>query len=639
VPGGILGTAGHIDHGKTALVRALTGVDTDRLKEEKARGITIDLGFAELALEGDAHFGVVDVPGHEGFVRTMVAGASGMDVVLLVVAADEGIMPQTREHLSIVELLGVPAVVVALTKADLVEPEWLELVDEEVRELLASTPYADAPRIATSVSTGEGIDALRRALAEAARRTRERRRPEDLARLPVDRVFTVQGTGTVVTGTLWSGTLAPGMRVSILPGNREARIRGAQAHGRDVERAVAGDRTAVALAGPDADLRTLERGSVLVTGAGWRETWMLTVRARVLEDARWSLAHNQRVRVLLGTSETMARCAMLEDGALGPGEEGWIQLRLEAPTVARAGDRTILRAYSPMETLGGAIVVEPAAPKRRRLDARARALMDGLLAGIRAPGSGRAVPALATMAGWKGVAQDDLPVATGEPLADVAVGLAGVRESGGVVLGGRVFSASVIDDAKVRLLRALAEAHAAEPLRPVASLETLRVALPTWSDPSLADGVLAVLAQQGRLELVEGGAREPGFQPRLTRDQEEARGRLVEVYAAAALAPPFVHELPPELARRPDLQPLLRHLAGEGRLRGVAEGLYFDGEALRRAEEDVASELGGRTDLGPADFRDVLPVSRKHLLPLLQHLDGRGVTVRRGDVRDVPLRR
>ncbi len=634
----VIGTAGHIDHGKTALVRALTGVDTDRLQEEKARGITIDLGFAELQLEGGVHLGVVDVPGHEGFVRTMVAGASGMDLVLLVVAADEGIMPQTREHLAIVRLLGVPGLVVALTKVDLVEPEWLELVDEEVRELLASTPYADAARVATSVTTGRGLDTLRESLAAAAVRAGGRRRSGDLARLPIDRVFTVQGTGTVVTGTLWTGTLEPGARARVLPGNAEARIRGIQVHGRDVARATAGDRTAVALVGPGIDRQALDRGSVLVTGDGWTDTWMMTVRARVLDDTGWSVAHNQRVRVLLGTAEIMARCALLEEAALGPGQEGWIQLRLEAPTVGRAGDRLILRAYSPMETLGGAVVVEPAAAKRRHLDDRTRSLLGELLAGLRDPASGRAAAAVAALEEWKGVGVDGLPLRTNETPAEVESTLAEHVGLGGRAFGGRVFAPSVIEEAEARILRAVVDAHAAEPLRAVAPLEVLRAALPPWSHASLADGVLSSLADQGRLELVEGGARVPGFEPRLTAEQEVACRNLQELYAAAALAPPYVQELPSELAGRGDLRSLLRYLEGKGALRAVADGLFFDARILARAGEEVASLLAGRTDLGPADFREVLPVSRKHLLPLLQHLDGTGVTVRRGDLRDVPLR-
>ncbi len=637
-PGAILGTAGHIDHGKSALVRALTGADTDRLKEEKARGITIDLGFAELPLGDGGHLGVVDVPGHEDFVRTMVAGASGMDVVLLVVAADEGVMPQTREHLAIVELLGVPQLVVALTKVDLVDAEWLALVDGEVAELLAATPYAEAARIPTSVATGEGLDALRRSLAAAGERARARRRTEDLARLPVDRVFTVQGTGTVVTGTLWSGVLEAGARARLLPGGIEARIRGLQVHGRDLARAAAGDRTAVALAGSGVDRHALERGCVLVTEGAWTEAWMLTARVRVLEDGRWSLAHNQRVRVLLGTGEMMARCALLEDGALGPGDEGWVQLRLESPAVARAGDRLILRAYSPVETLGGGTVVEPAPVKRRQLDASTRRELDRLLEAVRRPASGSAaaVAAVAELAGWKGVARAALPVLTGGTPAEVEAGLATLEAGGGVAAGGTVWAGPLVEEAATRMLDAVAGAHRADPLSPIVPLEVLRGSLPGWSGGPLADAVLSKLSERGSLELLDGGARLPGFRPRLADEQEDACRRIRALYAEAALAPPRAQELPPELAGRADLRALLRHLEGSGALRAVGDGLLFDAAVLERAATEVGRVLGGRRGLGPTDFREVLPVSRRHLLPLLLYLDRVGVTVRRGDTRDVP---
>ncbi|MDT8369327.1 MAG: selenocysteine-specific translation elongation factor, partial [Longimicrobiales bacterium] len=282
----ILGTAGHIDHGKTALVRALTGVDTDRLAEEKARGITIDLGFAELADDGMS-FGVVDVPGHEGFVRNMLAGITGIDLALLVVAAEEGVMPQTREHVAILDLLGVRRVIVALTKVDLVEPEWVDLVEEEVRELLEPTGFAAAPMVRTSVESGEGIEALRRGLREAAE-VAEAPDEDDVTLLPVDRVFTVRGTGTVVTGTLVSGRIRVGEGVRVIPGGLEARVRGLQLHGGDVEVAGAGARVAVALAGEGVAPEAVERGRALVTEPLWEASSMLTVRVRVLPDTGWS---------------------------------------------------------------------------------------------------------------------------------------------------------------------------------------------------------------------------------------------------------------------------------------------------------------------------------------------------------------
>ena len=628
----VLGTAGHIDHGKTALVRALTGVDTDRLPEEKARGITIDLGFAELVAPGGASLGVVDVPGHEDFVRTMVAGATGMDVVLLVVAADEGVMPQTREHLDIVQLLAVPRMVVALTKTDLVDDEWLALVTEDVRSALAGTPYADAPIAPTSCRLGTGLEELRALLFEAASLTRPRAE-DDLARLPVDRSFTVQGIGTVVTGTLWSGKLSVGDKARILPGSGEVRIRSVQVHGRDTPTARAGERTAVALAGLDRG--TAGRGSAVVTDPSWSVTSMITVRALLLPAAPRSLEAGERVRVLLGTAEVMARCAFLEGREpLRPGASAWVQLRLEEPVLARAGDRVVLRSYSPVLTLGGGVVAEPLAPKRRRLDDEEAAALEALVAD---DPLGRVLGML-DLRGWRGAQVDTLPQVSGLTPAAVGETLARLEAEEGVLSRGSAFAPGVVAQAEARILAALDRAHASDTLRPSVPLERLREALPTWASPGLTEGVLARLARAGALELALGGARRPGFRAAPTPDQEAACRTLRDVFEAAGLAAPFLDDLPPALRSRADLARLLRVLEAEGSLRSVGEGLLVSARALDAAAEGLAASLGGRAGLSPADFREVLPVSRRHLMPILAHFDGIGVTLRQGPLRDVPRR-
>lgn len=621
----ILGTAGHIDHGKTALVAALTGVDTDRLPEEKARGITIDLGFAELAGEAELRLGVVDVPGHEDLIRTMVAGATGMDLVLMVVAADEGIMPQTREHFDIVRLLAVPRLVVALTKSDLVDEEWLALVADDVEAWLGGTPYADAPVVPTSVKDGTGLDELRRHLVSAATASRPRER-EDWARLPVDRSFTVPGMGTVVTGTLWSGALKVGERAVLLPSGSEARIRSLQVHGRDTDQALAGERTAVALAGMERG--GVGRGDVLVTERAWCASNMLTVRARLLDTASRALEHGSRVRVLHGTTEVMARCSILDGpSTLGPGQEGWVQLRLEEPLVARCGDALILRAYSPPATLGGGTVAEPSAPKRRRLEGQDAARLGDLLAGDPAA----RLSAALDLAGWSGLADERLPQDTGIAAARLAALVEGT-----VRARGRAYAASVVAEAEAKMAEALVRGHAEEPLRASVPLDRLRRALPAWAGAGLADAVIQRMAERGTLELAQGGALRPGYVPAPTPDQAHACAALRTLYAAAGLAAPFLAELPDALARRPDLAQLLRFLEEEGTLVTVDDGLLVAAEALEAASGAIPAALGGRTGLGPADFREVLPVSRRHLMPLLAWFDGEGVTLRRGPVRDVP---
>lgn len=631
-PSLILGTAGHIDHGKTALVRALTGVDTDRLAEEKERGITIELGFAELAADDGPHFGVVDVPGHEGFVRAMVAGAAGMDVVLLVVAADEGIMPQTREHLAIVELLAVPELVVALTKCDLVEPEWLELVEADVADTLSATPYARAPLVRTSASEGTGLEALVSALRAAAGRVRADERA-DLLRLPLDRVFTIQGAGTVVTGTLWGGRLAAGDRVRVLPADLEARVRTLEVHGRRVEVAEAGDRTAVGLAGDGSDRGVVVRGATVVAEPSWRPSRMLTAHVRVLEAPGWTLAHNQRVHVHLGTAEVLARCAPLTAEELPPGERGWVQLRLEEPLIARARDRFVIRAYSPVTTIGGGVVAEAQPPKRRRVDE------DDVERLVRVIGvdAREAILAHLELSGWSGSEVEALPIHVGLPPAVVERALAEWGD-GALVAGTRAFDPAVHAEAARLVLEALDRGHAEDPLRAVVPLAPLRAALPRWAPPELAQATLERLVADGTLDAAEGGVRRPEHRVSLTADQEVASAELERLLEEGGLAPPLVDELPPALRERPDLWSLLHRLEGLGVVRQIADGLWMRHDVLEAAAGRILDELADRSDLGPADFREALPVSRKHLIPLLNYFDGRGVTIRGESGRSVPPR-
>jgi selenocysteine-specific elongation factor len=359
----VIGTAGHIDHGKTALVRRLTGVDTDRLPEEKRRGISIDLGFAPLVTPGGIHAGIVDVPGHERFVKNMLAGVGGIDLVLLVIAADEGVMPQTREHLAIVKLLGIPRGIVVLTKRDLVEPAWAEMVARDAKALLVGTALADAPVVEFSATTGAGtqelLATLDRQLAAVANRPME-----EPARLPVDRVFTVEGFGTVVTGTLWRGRVRTGDALELAPGARAVRVRRVQVHGATVDEARAGQRTAIALHGVERD--QVERGHWLIAPGSLRESAVLDARFELLADYPREWPANARVRFHLGASEIIGRLVLLEGTSLKPGASALAQLRLEHPAVAARGDRFVIRTYSPSRTVGGGSVIEPVAAKRRR---------------------------------------------------------------------------------------------------------------------------------------------------------------------------------------------------------------------------------------------------------------------------------
>jgi selenocysteine-specific elongation factor len=628
----ILGTAGHIDHGKTALVRALTGVDTDRLKEEKERGITVDLGFAELSTSEDLRFGVVDVPGHEGFIRNMLAGATGMDLVLLVVAADEGIMPQTREHLAIVRLLGVPELVVALTKSDLVEADWLELVAEEVTEELNRHSYPGAPIVPVSAIRGDGLEDLLEALFTVGSRTKAKA-DDDEPRLPIDRVFTIRGAGTVVTGTLWTGRLGTGDRVRVLPGDQEARVRSLQVHGREVREARPGARVAVGLTGGGITHQTIRRGQALVVGEGWSPSRMLTCKVTVLPDTGWELVQGQRVRLHLGTAEVLARAALLEGESLGPGREGWVQFRLEEPILARGRDRLVIRSYSPLTTIAGGTVAEVLPGKRRRLQPAETARLEAL---VGTDGVER-LKALLDGAGLRGAERSGLPHLTGSSPTEIGSWADSLLHTGaGIALDSLLFASSSWNGATERVLSKLESFHEEEPLKQGMPLEELRQALPKDSHARLADGILRHLMAGGTL-VVEGGlGRLKEFAPTLSSDQEEARQRLFRVLRLSELAVPALDELSAQAgATRSETESLLRLMESEGDLVALEGGLFFARVTLERAGASVVEALGGRTGLGPAEFREVLDVSRKYLLPILRYFDTKGITTRLGEDRSV----
>jgi len=613
----VVGTAGHIDHGKTALVKALTGVDTDRWEEEKRRGITIDLGFAPLPLANGIQASVVDVPGHEGFVKNMLAGATGIDVALLVIAADEGIMPQTEEHLAIVELLGVRRGIPVLTKRDLVDAEWLGMVRTEVAERLSRSRVRWHAPLAVSALSGEGLDELRTALVAIAADLADRP-VDDLFRLPIDRVFALAGAGTVVTGSTWSGTVKAGATVRLLPLDREVRVRSIEVHGEETDRAAPGRRTALALVGVAKE--ELERGHVALTGAGWAPTTALDVALELLPSVRKPLAARTRIRVHLGTAEVLARVAQVR--SIAPGESGVARLLLERPIVARGRDRFVIRSFSPVTTIGGGVVLDPFPPPRPRVSER------GLTAGQ--PPSER-LARLVEEAGLVGVRIADLPVRLGILPAEVPSTIAaagkGVLPVDDILVARRAVSGEV-----ERLGKAVAAHHEEHPLDPGLSLQSLRAAV------NAPAPVLDVLIEHGMkkqaFERTEDGAavRKPGWKAALRARAGDAGGRLAQRLAEAKWQLPTVAELQKELGD-PTVPALLAHLAREGSVERVDQERYALKQALddfRRAVEDTLRELGAAT---PAQFRDRLGLTRKYLIPLLEWADRRGITSRKGDTR------
>ena len=612
----VVGTAGHIDHGKTTLVKALTGVDTDRLAEEKARGITIDIGFAPLAI-GDLALSVVDVPGHEAFIRNMVAGATGIDVALLVVAADEGVMPQTREHVAILSFLGVRRGVVALTKCDVApDPEWRALVSEDVGALLAGAVGARWPVVAVSATTGEGLDAVRAALADAARDCAERD-DADLFRMPVDRVFALPGAGTIVTGTVWSGAVAEGDTVSVLPAGVAARVRSVQVHGRAAPHAVPGHRTALALVGLEREQAA--RGAVVVAGGGWRVTRSIDVLATMVPG--WSLEPRRRVRLHHGTAEVIARVARVEP------REGGVAARLVLadPLVARAGDRAVLRSWSPVTTIGGAVVLDPWAGQAR--GRAGRALMASWAS------EADRVRQLVAARGPAGIARGELAVACGLGASGFAAALGRLGDLGLVETDGWLVAEREVGPVARRLTSALSAYHAAHPLEPGMPLQS-------WRAAGKATAALVGLAEQ-RL-LAQGAAqrdgslaRVPGWAPGGGDRAATQREQILEVLRAAGGEPPSVPELAAALPAL-DVPGILRLLAREGRVVSVSVDRYYETGALEVERTRLVAaviELSASGGATASALRERLGRSRKYLIPFLEWADREGLTKREGDRR------
>jgi selenocysteine-specific elongation factor len=606
----IVGTAGHIDHGKSAVVTALTGKPMDRLAEERRRGITIDLNFAPLDLGGLAA-GVVDVPGHEDFVRTMVAGASGIDLALLIVAADEGMMPQTHEHLAILEQLRIPAGIPVITKSDLVEPAWAELVAAELSDRLSRSPVAFEPPLVVSARTGAGMDVLRARLAEHARAAAQRP-ANDLFRMPVDRAFSVAGVGTVVTGTAWSGRLAEGDAVALLPGGVGGRVRSLEMHGARLDRSVSGARTAVGISG--LDRQAAYRGAMLVLeGSPWTPSSALDVEIALEVTAPRPLGPRARVRLHLGTAEVMAR--VLPRGPISPGERGLARLALERPLVARGGDRFVLRSYSPVATIGGGRVLDPIPPRRRVLwpagleaeepEARFRALVE------RRP---------------NGVSASVLPVLLGVPPA-VANDVAG-REPTVRRVAEHWVAAATLERAATSALDVVRRHHRAHPSDRGMPLETLRRSLKAPDD--VAEAVLDELQETGRMRRLDGVVALAGFAPRVEGGDAEI-DRLVQLLETASLTPPSLAELERQTGRR-DVAAMLRLAAASGRVEPVERDRYYTRGALDRFVAALEEE-GRQGDIVPSSLRQRLGISRKYLIPLLEWADGKGITVRLGDTR------
>ncbi len=630
-----LGTAGHIDHGKTALVTLLTGKNTDRLREERERGISIELGYAELDLPSGRRLSVVDVPGHERFVRTMVAGATGIDLFLLVVAADDGVMPQTAEHLAVIELLGVAEGVVALTKADLVDEELLELARSDTAAFLAGTPYRDADVVTVSARDGRGVPELLAALDAAAARVRRARRAGP-ARLPIDRVFPLKGIGTVVTGTLWRGELRAGDDVRVEPGGRRATVRSVQVHDQNAEAAAGGGRAGVNLRGVERE--TVARGQWLLGQASpAKVTRRFDAVIRLLPGAR-PLRSDVPVRLHHGTAQYVARLAVLEGREIGPGAVARVVVRLDGDAVVEAHDRFILRALSPVATMGGGRILDAGArrwPSRESHAAYLRALARGELATAcellleARPGGGVRAADLAD-AGY-GEAE------TARALAELAG--RGVAERLDVAGQAHWFAAGTLEAAREALLRAAAASASARPERPYTAPSELMTATPGLV-PGVAATLLTALVGGGRMVAAEGGYAPAGAPGVLAPAQEETARDVLDRLGREPFAPPTLATLADATGvAGKDLARLLDTLARRGDLVRVDKDLWFTAGAVATARERLLATLGADGQVTLARFRDILGCGRRNAQALLELFDREGLTRRHGDVRVARSRR
>ncbi|RKH43715.1 selenocysteine-specific translation elongation factor [Corallococcus sicarius] len=636
----IIGTAGHIDHGKTSLVKALTGIDTDRLPEEKRRGITLELGFAHLPLDDGQVAGVVDVPGHERFVKAMAAGAGGVDLAVLVVAADEGVMPQTREHLDICRLLGVKAGVVALTKSDLLDAlgdDWRALVEADLAALTAGTFLEGAPVVPVSSRTGAGLGDLKTALSRAGT-TLPERPAEGPMFLPVDRAFSIKGFGTVVTGTLLSGTLAVDDAVALLPaqaGGRAGpfRVRGVQVHGQPVTRVEAGQRAAVNVTGVETE--DVHRGMVLTRAGELPETSMLDVELTLLPAAEAPLAKRRKLLLHLGTAQVEATVALLDLDTLAPGETALAQLRLQSPVGALVGQRFILRGSRALPgrgaTVAGGRVLSITPPRRRRgASAVVRPLLEADAAGQ--------VAWLLRQAGYAGLMQTELFGRSGLGPKVLARTLELLGAKGQVLLVDRekrlYVSHDVFEGLRQRSLALLAAFHEREPMREGLSREELRQRLSAQLDARLFQRVVQALVDAGKVESEKDVVRLKGRGRTLTLGDEAARTRLAAELSAAGLAPPTVTELARKLGLSPEkLQELLKVLVAQGTGVRVSEELCFDANALAALRERLVAHLREQKEITTQGFKDLVGQSRKFIIPLSEYFDREKVTLRVGDKR------
>ena len=627
----VLGTAGHVDHGKTALIKALTGVDTDRLKEEKEKGITIELGFASLNLPSGQTIGIVDVPGHEKFIKNMVAGAAGIDVVMLVIAADEGIMPQTKEHFHICSLLGITTGIVALTKIDLVEKEWLKLVKSEIIEFLSGSFLENAPIVPVSAIKQEGLTDLINAIDATVRKINEKA-DDGIFRLPVDRVFTMKGFGTVITGTMISDHIKIGEEIEILPEAITTRIRGIQVHNQPVEEAWAGQRTAINLQGIEKS--TIERGNVLVRPKTVWPSKRLDVFVEFLASNSKNLKNRALVRLHTGTSEIIARIILLDKDELAPGQQAFAQLVLESTDVIVASDRFVLRSYSPVTTIGGGQIIDPLPLKHKRQNEKIIADLNILQTGSLP----ERISAIMERTGFSGINLRGLTFRLG-------VNAKKIRESLESLFSGKkailldsedttVISAYFYNQLEDLISKNLAAYHKKNPLQGGISKEQLKETLGRVISAKLFNLALRSLSKKETIVSNKDNVRLAGHQVQLAGDLDSLRHNIALIYSEAGLTPPSLTDVVNDFKdQKAKAQSIIKLMLKEGNLIKINEEMCFSSEVLGKLREDYKAMLIKDGRATPATFKDLTNLSRKYIIPLMEYFDVNKLTVRVGDHR------
>lgn len=625
----IIGTAGHVDHGKTCLIRALTGIETDRLREEKKRGITIELGFAYLDLPDGSRAGIIDVPGHEKFVRNMLAGAGGIDLALLIVAADEGVMPQTVEHLGILSLLEIQHGIIVMTKTDMVDDDWREMVAEDIRQQVQGTFLEDAPLMQVSSYTGEGIEALRQEIFRQVEQLGGKKLSTPF-RIPVDRVFSMEGFGTVITGTMIEGQLSEGEEVMLYPGKKPGKVRNIQVHSQNVDTAYAGQRVAVNFS--NLKKADIQRGDVVASPGTMHTTMMVDVRLNMLKDAARAIKNTSRLHFYHGSREVLCKAVLLEGDALEAGQSGYAQLRLEEEVAVKAGDHFVVRFYSPLETVGGGVVLDPCPFKHKRGD-------EDVLEGLQVLEKGSLEEKIEQ--GIKEASPHYRPLrfvavqfgAGGDEAKQAAERLA---QAGKVarITEGLYLHQSFLETQGKRLSNILREYHTANPLKEGMKKEELRSRFLPQQEQAVADGLLAYYEQAERIKFTNGMASLFKFKVKFDEEAARITEAMEKIYKEAAYAPPATDEVLAQAGKdSKKCQQVHAALVGAGTLVRMDAQICFHREHYDRAVELICGKAREQGQITLAEVRDLLGTSRKFAIAILETLDREKVTKKVGDAR------